>query len=170
MKLKLQSGYYVQKYDIAFVLREAPQIPEGMKKVIFQEEDKFIIKRTRDNFQFVGPFSDAETIAWLDERKWIVDYDQYVGISVKVLQREIKKASKGIQSFVCAFDRMPDREYLRPHFEAELACEEHYLQSLKILRDHRDWKLEFPFPEDYKPTPHSAKEKGFFARFFDRAP
>jgi|GEM_PF-2613092 len=159
MILKHQNHRYLQKFDVAFILRNSVIIPRSLKKEFDKWSSELKPKNTRDKFTFIGPFVNAESIMWLDMQKYLVSYNDYFGMPIKAISKEIRKEQKELGYYRDSIHVLrtntldtANNEPLRATRRQAEKIEQH-LAALELLRDHLEGKIQFIFPDGYEPIP-----------------
>lgn len=173
MKMKIDQKVYLQKYDIAFITHELSIIPAGLMNELFKDSRFFIMSDHEDGFVFDCVFEDAETVAWLMEQDWIVDYNQYKDIPPAEIKSICEKFAGEISVSAKNFNSR-DEDYRSAHYDEckeELSKMTHKLDSIEAMVEYLEGKLNFVFPEQatgHSSIPKPTKKPGFFARLFGR--
>ena len=116
-------------------------------------------------------FENSDNVKWLMDQDWIVDYNQYKGKTPAEIMDNCKKLVEQGNAEAEEFNAK-NPEYREKHF---LECRErlnnleHELDSLEIMTEHINKKIEFVLPEqtdEHSASSKNAKRPGFFARLF----
>ncbi len=182
MKLKIGDKVYLQKYEVVYILHKLNSFPASIMQETFggDDNDYFFVNGSADGFRFACVYEEPESVRWLMEQDWIVDYDVYIEMSLdelKVLQETFKaEYSAGIDEF-----NAKDEAYKETHFEEEnekLDNLGHKIISFGNLISFCKGEVKFGFPDEYQgittilgasgATSISQKRFNFFARLFGR--
>ena len=152
MKLKIKDKVYLQKYEIAFILEELESIP-GCVYCEFMDKHRFFsINGTEDKYNFDCVFENPESIKWLMEQDWIVDYKKFAKMSAAELISTIEHVDEEYTTKLDKFNAKDDT-YRSKHYSKaveEFGKYEHQLESLSVLLAAKTGKLNFTFPENRK--------------------
>lgn len=152
MKIKIDDKVYLQKYEIADMTHNPKYYPQCVLDEVFAHGDEvFVMNRALDAYHFANVFKNPESIKWLMEQDWIVDYDEF---AKKPLQT-IKDLAYGVYTeetkIVQDFNRK-DIEYRDKHFD-EVRDKTYKLgvkaRSLGIMIYFLEGEVTFEFPEGY---------------------
>lgn len=173
MKLFYEGKYYLQKFDIMFLLQNSVMIPKSFKDECNNWSHNLRIRNTRDHFTFVGPFTDPESIAWIDSLDYIIHYNDYASSPLKAINKQIRKQSREVKLYddsVQSMRREAVNNMIQDHLRAikrQAKKAQQELAGLEIMRDHLEHKIEFQFPDGYEPpTPLDTKKEKIISRFF----
>lgn len=169
MKLKIGDKVYLQKYEVAYIDHELELVPASIFEEMFHLDDGssygyFSINGADDGHRFAVCFKKPESVKWLMEQDWIVDYSYYEQMSAPVVLSICWKLETELHERADALKGKPE-EYQKAR--EELSKLDHQIWSLHIMADHLNGKLDFQFPAEMPKKP--ANKKGFFARLFGRS-
>ena len=182
MKLKIGDKVYLQKYEVAHLMHSFNSFPGSVLHEVFSdgEDSFFFMSGPADDLRFESVFKNPASVKWLMKQEWIVDYDEYVEMSLtelEALQERLKaKHSADIDEF-----NAKDEAYREAHFDEESDKFDklgHKIASLGDLIEFRKGKVKFVFPDEYQgktaipgassTTSTPQKKPSFFARLFGR--
>ena len=172
MKLEYNGGYYLQKFDIAFILRYATFVPKSFSEESKKFKQELEPRGTRDLFTFVGPFTNEESMIWIDCLDYVIPYNTFANAPLKELNRKIRRQIREIKTYSESIHAMK-RELIDGLIEdyikatkSQAKIERQELASLEVMRDHLENKIEFHFPDGFvPPTPPKPKKRNIFNRF-----
>lgn len=177
MKLKIGESVYLQNFDLGYMTRSI-DVPYDLYEEMFKEGTIFITSGGEDGLRFDHAFKTPETVKWLMEQDWIIDYEEYAKMPIPELTTLLESTIAERTAQVAEFNTQ-DKAYRNEHFkEKSLKFDRlgHKIYSLKCLISALEGKLglKFTFPTDYKDQylPHSPvinptpKKPGFFRRLF----
>lgn len=154
MKIKIGDKVFLQKYEVAHIIHETYSVPLSFMRETFPEKSGcFVMNGAADCFRFKCVYKDPESIKWIMEQDWIVDFDEYSKMSPDELyalcERLYEEYSKGIDEFNAKDDAYREAHYYDDSDKFEKA--EHKLSSLKTLYNYLKGETKFAFPRGYKP-------------------
>ena len=177
MKLKINDAVYLQKYDIAFIMHDLNSMPESFLQETFTNNEDgffFIMSGPDDGLYFKNFYKQPESIKWIMEQDWIVDFEKFVKKpldELESLHEHLRlERDKSIDEF-----NAKDEEYRGAHFAEESMRFDrlrHKNSSLKALIDYLKGEVKFGFPDEYQEattlisTRTTEKKPGLFARLW----
>lgn len=172
MKLKVGECVYLQKYEIAHITHDLNSFPAGIFDELFSGDGEpriFFMNGREDGFRFDCIFKNPQTVKWLMDQDWIVDYDEYAEMPVSKLEALIKRLDTERSIKINEFNAK-NEGYRKEHYakaSEEFNQSGHKIFSLEcILRAHKG-KVKFTFPNEYQ---HTKEEKpGFLRRLFSHS-
>lgn len=194
MKIKIGDKVYLQKYDVAHILHELSEFPGSVLDESFNGGDEmFFMSGPTDGYRFECLFEKPESVEWLTEQDWIVDYDEYAKMPVAELEELLERLEAELSSSIKEFNDK-DESYRRRHYEEasdKFSKAQYKNSSLNDLIMFRKGKAKFTFPNGYQgiktadampasmyidtatttDTPEAStlkKNRGFFSRLFRR--
>lgn len=174
MKLKIDSKVYLQKIDVAHILHELKEVPASIFQEVFSndEEGCFFMSSAENGLYFENVFERPDSVKWLMEQDWIINYDECVDTPLHDLEALHTSLIASYNAGINAFNAQ-DHEYKAKHYEEEnekynkLA---HKITSIECLIAFRKGETKFKFPPEYRDrTVYESppkKKPSFFKRLF----
>ncbi len=143
MKLKIGQKWYLQHYDVMFILNHAERAPEVVLDEIFKE-NSFVKGEDdlKDYFKFDIIFSNPDAIRWLDNQAYIVDFEKMRCTKLQAL--EINRDQLRVE-----YGQMYSGIDFTEHTEEQKYKIAKLVQKIKSLDagiDFRMHRLEFDIP------------------------
>ncbi len=191
MKIIVGDKAYLQKFDLAFMLHEFSAVPGCIMMEAFSSACVVNVNGGNDAVRFGFCFEEKETVDFIKECDWLMDFSEYSQKGIDELVALRDKATESLKREVAEFNA-GNLEYRKEHIdECEEGFDHKQLQvlGLDMLIDCKKGKLRMPeIPDedtmiknngfirvDRKEiegvcigTADSSKGKGFFRRFFKR--
>lgn len=191
MKVIVGDKVYLQKYDLVVMINEFSAVPGCIMVEAFSRACVISTNGGDDAASFGFCFDKPETVQFLKECDWILDFTEYSQKSFEELKALHDKCEENLDREVDDFNGS-DVEYRKEHFDE---CSEKFdhmklkLISLDLLMDCKNGKIQMPaIPDEntklegngfksfggsefggIRVTVESAsKKQGFFRRFFKR--
>ena len=154
MKLKIGKKVYLQKYEVDHILQDLKRFPMELVQETFEREydNYFYLDETTDPFEFSCIYSRPNSVDWLMEQDWIVDYIEYSKIPLRQLRKMNKSLVERRSYELDEFDKMDDHFKRSHHQEEYEKCERlaHKIESIKYLIDELEGDITFTFPKGYR--------------------
>lgn len=174
MKLKVGECVYLQKYEIAHITHDLNSFPAGIFDELFGgggEPGFFFMNGPEDGFRFDCVFKNPQTIKWLMDQDWIVDYGEYAEMPTSELEKLIERLKQEHSTGVDEFNAK-DEAYREKHFsEASEKFDQdaHKISSLEYILAARKGKAKFVFPDECQYKTAKEKKPSFFKRLFSHS-
>lgn len=146
MKLRIGNNIYLQKYDVAFIMNDELEVPHSFYQEAKINFSSFSIKSVEDQYTFGCVFKDKETIDWINNQDWLLDFNHWRSLP----RSEIESIRDGIiKQYNDYAEHFYDQneEYQKEHyynFNTKRAKEEHFIYSLNSLIYFLDKKDALP--------------------------
>lgn len=147
MKKTVGNKVFLQKFDVAFIMRELHTIPIYFLEATFDTGGYFIMSGGPDSFEFDSEFS-GDAAKWITEQDWLIDFDEYRKMSkneILELQRaEQARLGQDIDIFYTH-----DDHYQSEHYDEEndrFLKQRHKLQSMGVMIQFLDKEVKFAVP------------------------
>lgn len=153
MKIKIGNKVYLQKYEVADTERRTKLFAKCVNDEFISGAGCFK-KNGCHAFEFGIVFEKPESVKWLMEQDWIVDYDEYVKMSDSDLEKEIEQLENQELDFGNEFNHK-DVDYRKEHFKEmkeKMDLMKHKISSLHFILYYKRKAIIFKFPEEYKYT------------------
>lgn len=154
MKIKIGDKVYLQKYEVAHILHDLWSMPMCIVEETLGDDKSgcFVMKGPRDCYNFECVYEDPDSVKWLMEQEWIVDYDEYAEKSVKELQRAYEQMSKECFERRKSFMDMDYTYRMEHHDEMNEKQSQliHKITSIEDLIVFREGFRRFKFPRGYR--------------------
>ena len=176
MKLKIGDKVYLQKIDVAHILHEINEVPASIFQEVFGngKKDCFIMSSAEDGLYFENAFERPDSVKWLMEQDWIINYDECVDTPLCDLEALHTSLIASYNSGMKAFNAQ-SQEYKEKHYNEEsnkYSKLAHKITSIECLIAFRKGEIKFKFPPEYhdKTIYESPPKKkpSFFKRLFGR--
>ena len=178
MKLKVGNKVYLQSFEVAHILYDLDGFPPYVVEEITDREKLFLLSSSKDDFSegclFDNAFVKQESIDWLMEQEWIIDFDEYSLKSIPELEELVKYLKERRFAIVDAHNRSEKASrkvnFNRVHTRAGKISNE--IVSLEMLIRYLKGELSLIFPEDYhlenrnKTNDESVSKKSLLSRLF----
>ena len=171
MKLKIGDKVYLQRYDVSFIIMNARiwSVPWSVIGEIFRRGNGPALcdDPTGDSLLFEHVFEHPESVAWLMEQNWIVDYEAHMAMPLEELEALRAQLGAEYDAKVLEFNAH-DVEYRKKYFWAtskQFEKDGHQLGSLLIMIMARREGCQFILPGPGKahasahPSPKAEKRK-----------
>lgn len=174
MKIEVDEKVYIQKFDVAGILRGITSFPGSFMDELFggdEEEAFFMNGTTGDACKFAYVFGHPENVGWILEQDWILDYNEYAEMSIEELRDLSCSLIDEYQSDIDMFNAQNLDYRKRKYREMKDRSEKcrHKITSLNLLIGEREGKINFKFPKNAKvKVPRKLRKRGFFGWLFGR--
>lgn len=140
---------YVQSYVVGFILNDLDASPAAIFSEIFENGRTSALFLARDSFDFIK-FKNADSVKWLEEQDWILDFDEYKVKSAQELQSLYRECYEKYKASIEEFNAK-DEPYRLKHYR-EMADkaqkEEMKITALNSLIYYVEHDHEWPRPEE----------------------
>jgi len=148
MKIRKGDCIYLQNYDLAEII-ELENIPNCITSELF---GGCLIQKTQtpqSSLRF-KKFAKKDSIDWISQQEWILDYESYAKKDLKELKKLKKTEAKELKHEVKNLTAQissgkPTRTKRKRN---EIAQKRHKILSIKILIGHLKKKAVFELPEE----------------------
>ena len=138
---------YVQKGDMAFIMRSSDSVPASFLDDFFTD---IIIINGYNKDDFIK-FSKPEQIKYLKEQEWIIDYREFMKYNEDEIKEKGQEVLEKMNTIAFIFNNSDsDEERFKLHIKYELL--EYELQSIKEFLWYRQGHIDLSIPlvPDYK--------------------
>ena len=149
MKYVKHKSVYVQSYVVGFILNDLDVSPAAIVSEIFENGRTSALFLAQDAFSFIE-FKNADSVGWLKEQDWILDFDEYKVKSVQELQSLYKECYEKYRAEIKEFNAK-DEPYRLEHFQEfsdKAQKEEIKISALNSLIYYVEHNHEWPRPEE----------------------
>lgn len=157
----------------AFSLALRNLFPDSLLEELLEQDESVLLNR--DTFTGLGSANGGyefnvvilrkENIKWLAAQDWIVDYTKYGHMSSSKLRATKKSIEDSFLVQVMDFNAR-DKSYREKHyaeFGKEIVKKQHQTNSLSLLADFIDKRVDFVFPDEI----YAEFRQGIFERIID---
>ena len=149
MKIKIGEEVYLQNYEIKYLVHDLSSFPDSILQEIFDEDrNNFFMSGPANGFWFECAFRNANSVKWLMEQDWIVDYDEYARKPLPELEALVKHLKAEHAADINEFNAK-DKTYRKDHFKEasdKFDKASHKISSLENLIAASKGEVNFVFP------------------------
>lgn len=191
MKVIVGDKVYLQKYDLVFMVHEFSVVPGCIMEEAFSRACVISTNGGDDAVSFGFCFDKPETVQFLKECDWILDFTEYSQKSFEELKTIHEKCEENLDREIENFNGS-NVKYRKEHFDERSEKFDHMklkLISLDMLIDCKYGKIQMPTIPDENTklegngfrsfggiefdsirvnVESTSKKQGFFRRFFKR--
>ena len=152
MKIKVGREVYLQKYEMAYIMREISDVPASLLDELFASYSEFTMTGFEDSLKFACVFRKPKNVKWLMEQDWIVDYNAYKNVPYAALKSTRKKLIRSYRAETEAFDANEAnfRRKNRSEYEMRFSKMIHKEYSFELMLKYFKKKIHFALPEERK--------------------
>ena len=152
MKIKIGREVYLQKYEVAYIMREVSDVPASFTQELLADGNPFVMTGFEDSLKFACVFKKSKNVSWLMAQDWILDYNSYKDAPYAALKSTRKKLIRSYRAETEAFDSREEsfRRKKRPEHEEKISKMQHKEYSFELLLKFFKKKIYFALPEERK--------------------
>ncbi len=152
MKIKIGKKVYLQKYEVAFIMHELESFPASIFDEVMKGNKFFSVNGPDDALKFGCVFTKNESVEWLMEQDWIVDYDRYAETPIPELQAIIELLMGEHNAEVEKFNSRSEKYRISHYNKAneDFGKKAHKIMSLRDMVAARKGDVTFTFPNGYE--------------------
>lgn len=156
MKIKVGREVYLQKYEVAYIMREISDVPASFTQELFADGQPFVMTGFEDSLKFACIFRKSKNVSWLMAQDWIVDYNAYKNVPYAALKSTRKKLIRSYRAETEAFDSREEnfRRKNRSEYEERFSKMMHKEYSFELILKYFKKKIHFALPEERKLVGH----------------
>ncbi|MBR6505771.1 hypothetical protein IKT18_02990 [Candidatus Saccharibacteria bacterium] len=150
MKVKVGREVWIQKYEMAYIMREISDVPASLLEELFAGGSVFTMTGFDDSLKFACVFRKAKNVKWLMEQDWIVDYNAYKNVPYAALKSTRKKLIRSYRAETEAFDSREEnfRRKNRSEQEQRFSKMMHKEYSFELMLKYFKKKINFVVPTE----------------------
>lgn len=154
---------YIQNVDMIYLKKLEKIFPSSIFSKLFGKEYELIMEQ--NEYDFIS-FNDPHEIQFFDDIDWIIDYDEYINLTIKEINDKYSVLYDKLLYFANKLDSMSEQE-LKDNYDVYNQHEqiEYTLKSYIEIQKIKLGRKTLNFPWDVK---EEQKEKGKLKSFFKK--